>query len=174
MIIQAVLGSVELPVKESQPKVRLQYHTEQGLVFQHVHRLTRCIIDCALFKADSITTRNALGLARSLAARVWDDSPLQLKQLAQIGIVAVRKLVVAGIRTIEELEDADAQRIETILGRSSPFGLRVLDQVKAFPKLRVSVRMQGQPVRILDRGEIQTDLWAEPQAQRIGYDQASC
>ena len=148
LIIQAVLGSIELSGNGSQPKMKLQHHTEQALVFQHVHRLARCIIDCALCKSDSVAARNALMLARSLAARVWDDSPLQLKQLDQIGTVAVRKLVAAGVRSIEELASVDAQRIETILGRNSPFGLRVLDHVKAFPKLRVSVRIHRQPVRI--------------------------
>ena len=128
--------------------MRLQYQTEQAVVFQHVRRLIRCVIDCQLTRADSIATRNALMLARSLAARVWDDSPLQLKQLEKIGIVAVRKLVAAGIRSIEELETVEASRIETILGRAPPFGMRILDHVRAFPKLRVSIQMQGQLVGV--------------------------
>jgi len=46
-------------------------------------------------------------LERSLGARAWDDSPLQLKQIEQLGIVTVRKLVNAGVSTIEELENTD-------------------------------------------------------------------
>ncbi|KAL9091662.1 MAG: hypothetical protein Q9165_004738 [Trypethelium subeluteriae] len=160
LIIQAVLGSVEFPGEKSQPKMRLQHQTEQAIVFQHVHRLIRCIVDCELSRGDSAGTRNALMLARSLAARAWDDSPLQLKQLEKIGIVAVRKLVAAGIRTIEELETTEAQRIETILGRAPPFGIRLLDHVKAFPKLRVSVQMQGQPKRKSD-GSVVVKIRAE-------------
>ncbi|KAF2239234.1 P-loop containing nucleoside triphosphate hydrolase protein [Viridothelium virens] len=160
LIIQAVLGSIEFPGNHSQPKMRLQHQTEQAIVFQHVHRLIRCIIDCQLSRGDSTGSRNALMLARSLAARAWDDSPLQLKQLEKIGIVAVRKLVAAGVRTIEELETAEAQRIETILGRAPPFGIRLLDHVKAFPKLRVSVQMQGQPKRKPD-GSVIVNIRAE-------------
>ena len=126
--------------------MRLQYQTDQSIIFQHVHRLIRCTIDCALAREDSMASRNGLMLARSLAARAWDDSPLQLKQLDKVGIVAVRKLVTAGIRTIEELETAEAHRLETILGRATPFGMRLLDQARAFPKLRVSVQIQGQAV----------------------------
>ncbi|KAI9664828.1 MAG: Sec63 [Bathelium mastoideum] len=160
LIIQTVLGSVDIPGRDVQSKIRNQHQIEQAVVFQHVHRLIRCTIDCELSRQDSTGTKNALMLARSLAARVWDDSPLQLKQLERIGVVAVRKLVAAGIRTIEELETADAQRIQTILTKPNPFGLRVLDQARAFPKLRVSVEMHGQPKRKQD-GSVMIKLRAE-------------
>lgn len=147
LVIQSVLGGVELPVNENTAKYRPQYNTDVAIIFQHVHRLIRCIIDCQLYLEDSIASRNALTLARSLGARVWDDSPLQLKQVEQIGIVAVRKLVNAGIKTIEELENTEPHRIETILSKHPPFGMRLLDRLKAFPKLHVSVKTMGQPVR---------------------------
>jgi len=147
LVIQSVLGGVELPVNDNTAKHKPQYNTDVAIVFQHVHRLIRCIIDCQLYLEDSIASRNALALARSLGARVWDDSPLQLKQIEQIGIVAVRKLVNAGIKTIEELENTEPHRIETILSKHPPFGMKLLDRLKAFPKLRVSMRMMGRAVR---------------------------
>jgi ATP-dependent DNA helicase HFM1/MER3 len=78
---------------------------------------------------------------RSLCARAWDDGPLQMKQIKDVGVVSVRKLVNAGIRSMDELEYTEAYRIEAILGRNPPFGLRLLEQLKPFPKLRVSVQI---------------------------------
>lgn len=89
-----------------------------------------------------MSIHNALMLERSLGAKAWDESPLQMKQVENIGIVAVRKLVNAGVKSIEELESTDAHRIEAIVGRNPPFGLKVLAELKQFPKLRVSLHVQ--------------------------------
>lgn len=88
--------------------------------------------------------RNALILSRSMYSRVWDDSPLTMKQVESVGPVGVRKLVNAGVRSIEDLELVDAQRLETIMGKHPPYGNSLLAKVKEFPKLRVSLRqMKG-------------------------------
>ncbi|KAJ9635199.1 ATP-dependent DNA helicase MER3 [Coniosporium tulheliwenetii] len=147
LVIQSVLGGIDLPVDDKTAKHKIQYNTDVFIIFQHVHRLIRCIIDCQLYLEDSVASRNALMLARSLGARVWDDSPLQLKQIEQIGVVAVRKLVNAGVKTIEELENMEPHRIETVLSKHPPFGMKLLDRLKAFPKLRVSVQMMGKSIK---------------------------
>lgn len=82
-------------------------------------------------------------LARSFGARVWDDSPLQMKQIEQIGVVAVRKLAAAGITSIEALESTEAYQIDMILSKNPPFGVKLLNRLGDFPKLRVSVKMVG-------------------------------
>lgn len=90
-----------------------------------------------------MSTLNALDLARSFGAKVWDQSPLQMKQIEQIGVVAVRKLVAAGITGIEELEFMEVHEIEMALSRNPPFGSKLLSRLKEFPKLRVGVKMTG-------------------------------
>ena len=146
ILIQSVLGGIDFPDDEKTKKHRSQFTTDAALVFQHVHRLIRCIIDCQLQLEDSVAARNALTLARSLGARVWDDSPLHMKQIEGVGPVTVRKLVNANIRTIEELEVVESQRIESMLSRNPPFGAKLLDQCKAFPKLRISLSAAANPV----------------------------
>lgn len=86
-----------------------------------------------------MAVRNALELARSFGAGVWDNSPLQMKQIQNIGPVAVRKLAMAGINSLEALEATEACRIEHLLGKNPPFGSGVLSRLKDFPKLRVSL-----------------------------------
>ena len=143
IIIQSELGGIDYPTDEQYLKHRKQYQQDKAILFSHIHRLVRCVIDCQLHRQDAPAARHALELARSLGARVWDNSPLQMKQVPLIGIVAVRKLAVAGINSLEALEEADAQRIEMILSKNLGFGSKILASLKAFPKLRVSLKLIG-------------------------------
>jgi len=85
-------------------------------------------------------------LERGLGSKAWDDSPLQMIQIPEIGAASVRKLVNAGIRSIEDLETIDAGRIETLVGRNPPFGLKILDCLRSYPKLRISLHVQPSSV----------------------------
>lgn len=71
-----------------------------------------------------------------------------MKQIPQIGGVAVRKLAVAGINSIEVLEATEAHRLELLLNKQNPFGMKILASLKDFPKLRVSVKMMGKVRKI--------------------------
>lgn len=143
LLLQAELGALDFPISDQFAKHRGQFQQDKSAVLQHVNRLIRCVIDCQLGLGDSVSARNALELARSFAARVWDNSPLQLKQLDQIGNVAVRKFANANVNSIEALENTEAHRIETVIGRGPPFGMKLLSTVAKFPKLRVSVKSTG-------------------------------
>jgi ATP-dependent DNA helicase HFM1/MER3 len=146
LIIQSQLGAVNFPTDEKTSGNGFQYQTDTFLVFQHIRRLIRCIVDFKLAQNDSVSLRNALFMCRSIGARCWDDSPLQMKQLDKIGIAGVRKLVAAGINSIETLELAEPHRIEAALHRNAPFGLQVLAIAKSFPRLRISLEAAGKPV----------------------------
>jgi ATP-dependent DNA helicase HFM1/MER3 len=146
LIIQSQLGSVNLPVVEKSSNNVFQYQTDTFLVFQHLRRLIRYIIDFKCADGDSVALRNALFMCRSIGARCWDDSPMVLKQLEKIGPAGVLKLANAGIRSIEALEHADSHRIEMALKRNPPFGMQVVAAARAFPKLRISVNIIGKPV----------------------------
>lgn len=88
-------------------------------------------------------------LCRSIAAQGWDDLPYHMKQIDQIGIVSVRKLVSAGINSIDDMEQAEAHKIESVLGRAPPFGRKLHDLLRNMPKLRISVFQEGRWVRAL-------------------------
>lgn len=147
LIIQSQLGGVDLPADEKKPGNAFQFQIDCFLVFQHIRRLIRCIVDFKLAQEDSVSLRNALFLCRSVGGRCWDDSPLQMKQIENIGIVGVRKLVAAGINSIEALEHTESHKVEITLNRNPPFGLRVLQAVRSFPRLRISLEACGKPVR---------------------------
>lgn len=142
LIIQSVLGHTEIAWEGDMAKHKAQYQQEVTMIFKSINSLVRCIIDCQICLGDSVSIHSALMLERCLGSRAWDDSPLQMVQVPNIGTVAVRKLVNAGIRSIEDLESTDARRIETVVGRNPPFGLKILDALRSFPKLRVSLHIQ--------------------------------
>ncbi|KAL4912540.1 Sec63 Brl domain-containing protein [Aspergillus aurantiobrunneus] len=148
LLIQSELGAVEFPNNEQFQKHKFAFQQDKNFVFSHVSRLIRCVIDCQVHLQDSVTVRNALELARSLAAKVWDNSPLQMKQIEQIGVVAVRKLVTAGIDSIEVLEETEPHRIDMALSRNPPFGVKLRSRLADFPKLRVSVKMTGKDIKL--------------------------
>ena len=125
---------------EQYAKYKRTFLQEKYLMFSNIHRLIRCVIDVQVYLQDAVGTRNALELARSLSAGVWDNSPFQMRQIAQIGPVAIRKLALAGINSIEALEAAEAHRIEQVLSKNPPFGNKLISQLRDFPKLRVSVK----------------------------------
>ncbi|KMU87670.1 ATP-dependent DNA helicase MER3 [Coccidioides immitis H538.4] len=127
LLIQSELGSVEVPAAEQYQKHRFTFQQDKSLIS----------------RGDSISARHALELGRSLGAKVWDTSPLQMKQIDQIGVAAVRRLALAGINSIEALEAADAHRIDAILSKNPPFGMKLLGRLEVFPKPRVSLKMIG-------------------------------
>ncbi|CAG7922892.1 unnamed protein product [Penicillium olsonii] len=141
LLIQAELGAIDFPDAEGLQKHKFTFNQDKGIVFAHVNRLIRCLIDCQIARSDSISIRSALELARSLGARVWDHSPLQMKQLEQIGVVAVRKLAAAGITSMEDLECTEAHQIQVLLSKNPPFGSKLLARLREFPKLWVAVKM---------------------------------
>ncbi|KAJ5203403.1 hypothetical protein N7449_005482 [Penicillium cf. viridicatum] len=148
LLLQSELGAIEYPDNDQLQKHKFSFQQDKSLVFAHVNRLIRCLLDCQIAHSDSITIRNALELARSLGAKVWDHSPLQMKQIEQVGVVSVRKLAAAGITSIEGLECAEAHQIEMVLSKNPPFGSKLLSRLKEFPKLRVSVKMLGKEVKV--------------------------
>lgn len=146
-MIQVQLGGVDLPETKEFAKIRRQYVTEKGIIFDRIQRLIRCFIDCRSGNSDAISTRYGLDLARSLSAEFWENSSLQLRQIPSVGPVATNKLIAAGIRSIEQLASKDSASLERILSRNPPFGTKVLDTLKGFPLLTLTSEIIGNAQR---------------------------
>ena len=138
---------MEFPTDEQYAKHKRQFNQDKAFIFDSIHRLIHCVIDCQIHLQDAVAVRHALELARSFGARVWDNSPYQMKQIPQIGLVAIRKLAVGGVNSIEALEATEPHRIEMLLSKNPPFGNKLLANLKDFPKLRVSIKMMGKEVK---------------------------
>ena len=147
LILQAHLGSVHEPSGPDFNKHLARYHTDTFVIFSHANRLIRCIIDCQLFLKDATSAKNALELARGLAAKAWDNTPNVLKQIQGIGDVSMRKLAAKGIKSMDTLSAADPQRIDLLLGKQQPYGHNLLKTLSAFPNLRISIKEMGRKVQ---------------------------
>lgn len=160
ILIQFEIGMMEFPAEANFQKYKTTLMQDKSLIFQHCHRVIRCIIDSKLHFKDSVSVRSALEVARSLKARVWENSPLQLRQIEGFGPASVKKLVNAGIRSLEMLENLEPYKIESILSRNPPFGTKIVRAARDIPKLQVlthQVSKSGNrkdPVKVKVRAEI--------------------
>jgi len=130
---------MEYPTREAFQKYSNSLVQDKGFVFQHVHRLIRCLIDCLNETKDAVTLKNALALARCLSAKCWENSPNQLRQLDGIGPVTVKKLAMANIRSLLDLASTEAHRIDMIASRNPPFGANILKELGKIPNFTITV-----------------------------------
>ncbi|KAG0637603.1 ATP-dependent DNA helicase MER3 [Tuber brumale] len=160
LVIQFEIGMIEFPPEASFQKYKTSLLQDKALVFQHCHRIIRCIIDCRIHSKDATTVKAALELGRSLKAKSWEDSPSQLRQIEGFGPVAIKKLVNAGIRNLEMLARLESHKIETTLSRNPPFGANVLKIAQSVPLFRVfcsqiSASGNGRdPVKLVVKAEL--------------------
>ncbi|KAK7203674.1 putative DEAD/DEAH box DNA helicase [Myxozyma melibiosi] len=140
LLIQAVLGRIEKPSYDGAGKHVVQMTADKGMVWQHVHRLSKCLIDCKSYVHDGASVRSALELMRSMNAEVWDGTPQVLLQVDGIGPVSMRKLIAAGIKTVDDLRLCDAFRIEHALGVSSGRAAKLLQDSEKIPRFKVALK----------------------------------
>lgn len=145
LIIQVQLGGVDLPNEKDFN--RRQYMTEQAMVFDRIQRLVRCVVDCKAHDADAVATQNALELSRSISAQYWEYLPNQLRQVSGIGPAAVRKLVKAGVASVDHLMVTDSATLERVMSRNPPYGHKVLESLKNFPRLTLKADVIGKIVK---------------------------
>ena len=130
---------MEYPSGEAYQKHMMTFNQDKAFVFQHVHRIVRCLIDCLTVRKDAVALKGALMLARSFSAKCWENSPNQLRQLPGVGPAAVKKFSVANIRTLEDLASIDAHKIEMIVVRNPPFGTGILRELRAIPSFSITL-----------------------------------
>jgi ATP-dependent DNA helicase HFM1/MER3 len=124
---------------------------ERKLVFERLNRLVRAVIDCKGHDRDSVGTKTALELARSLVAGSWEGRATQLTQVPNIGPVGMRKLASKNIRTVLELAAKDYDEIERLMSRQAPFGKKLQADLERFPRLDMDLAVVSW--KILPRSE---------------------
>ncbi|KAG8935054.1 Sec63 [Tulasnella sp. 417] len=146
VLIQAVLGGISLNAKEyktaeSQPAL------EALGVLKHAVRIARgkylTIVDTAIVRRSASQVKFGLELVRSLSAKAWDDRPIVLRQIPQIGEKSLKVLASAGIGTMAALRVQEPHRLELLLNRKPPFGRDILEEVSALPKYRVVIKEES-------------------------------
>ncbi|KAJ8100562.1 Sec63 Brl domain-containing protein [Lipomyces tetrasporus] len=140
LIIQFTLGRPEFPAYDGSGKHITQFHSDKAIVWQHVQRLIRCIVDCKIQALDALSVRNALELARSLQAEIWDNSSNILLQLEGVGPATLRKFLNRDVRTFADLAGMDSLSIESALSLNRGRGMKYLQDVEKMPRFEVSLK----------------------------------
>ncbi|KAH8902124.1 P-loop containing nucleoside triphosphate hydrolase protein [Coniochaeta sp. PMI_546] len=135
LVVQLHLGGAEYPDTSETQKHRHQLRIEKKGIFERLQRLVRCVAECKGYDCDSVSTKTALELARSLAAGAWEGRPSELLQIPQIGPVNMRKLISQGVKTVKELVHKDYGELERLLSRKPPAGKIMSDKLRTFPLL---------------------------------------
>ncbi|KAG6860959.1 hypothetical protein C0995_005623 [Termitomyces sp. Mi166 len=86
---KAVLGGISLNSPEyksadSQPQL------EAIGIFRHVSRIARAVVEVGVFKQLGAQVKHGLELLRCLTAKAWEDRPIVLRQLEQIGEKSIK------------------------------------------------------------------------------------
>ncbi|KAK9241329.1 Sec63 Brl domain-containing protein [Lipomyces kononenkoae] len=144
LIIQSTLGRVEFPVYDGSGKHVAQLHADKAIVWQNVQRLIRCVVDCKIHSHDGVSVRNALELARSLQAEVWDNTANVLLQLKGIGPATLRKFLNRNIQTFADLASMDILSIESALSLNKGRGMQYLQDVETIPRFGVTLKALGE------------------------------
>ncbi|KDQ10599.1 hypothetical protein BOTBODRAFT_190414 [Botryobasidium botryosum FD-172 SS1] len=76
---------------------------------------------------------------RSLTAKAWEDRPVVLRQIEQIGEKSIKVLAGHGVTSLTELRKQEAPRLELLLNRRHPFGTEILKAVQALPSYSISI-----------------------------------
>ncbi|OIW25384.1 P-loop containing nucleoside triphosphate hydrolase protein [Coniochaeta ligniaria NRRL 30616] len=135
LIVQLHLGGADYPDSSESQKQRHQLRIEKKGIFERLQRLVRCVAECKGHDCDSVSTKTALELARSLAAGAWEGRPSELLQIPQIGPVNMRKLISQGVKTVKDLVHKNCGELEHLLSRKPPAGKMMSDKLKTFPLL---------------------------------------
>ncbi|KAH6918431.1 Sec63 Brl domain-containing protein [Coprinopsis sp. MPI-PUGE-AT-0042] len=140
VLIQAVLGGIPLNVPEYQG-TDCQLALEAYSIWRHVDRIARAIVEVAITKKCGRQVKDGLELVRCLNAKAWEDRPVVLRQVPQLGEKSIKVLAENGITSLEKLREQSPLRLEALLNRRPGFGHEVLGLVNAIPRYEVQINV---------------------------------
>jgi len=141
LISQAELGGADFGDHE-QGKYAHHFFSmaqDKNFIFQHAFRIVKCMRDCFVHENNGNGVIAAMTLENCLRARSWPDRPTIMRQLKGIGLSAVRKLSMKGIKTFDQLRRCEPEQLEVWLNRSTPFGRDVLSDLEMVPKYELKI-----------------------------------
>lgn len=144
LIIQYELGGLEFPNYEGARKLHHILVQDKTRIFKHSFRILRCMIDCFIHKKDGISLESSLFLLRSLNGLCWEDSPLTMRQIKNIGLVSVRKLVNNNISNILDLRKVSDQKLEYYLGLKFGSGSKIKKDIDQLPDFSIHLKLEKQ------------------------------
>lgn len=129
---------------------RKELMRESGRIFVVLDRVLRCLADIFGEREDGRGVTVTLDVLRSVKAKVWEGTEMELLQVEGIGAAKMKRLTDAGIKTIKQLAGLEFYHIERLLSRNPPFGHQMLTQLSGFPLLHMQLSMISEYVSTQD------------------------
>ncbi|KAJ8700486.1 ATP-dependent DNA helicase MER3 [Pleurotus ostreatus] len=142
LLLQAILGGISLNSPEYK-SADSQPNLEALGIFRHISRIARALVEVAIVKKLGSQVKCGLEVLRCLTAKAWEDRPVVLRQIEQIGEKSLKVLAEHGVASIDSLRVQDTLRIETLLNRRPPFGLDLMNSLKSFPQYFIKLKETG-------------------------------
>ncbi|PTB64580.1 matellopeptidase-like protein [Trichoderma citrinoviride] len=138
LLIQIDLSRAGWPNKIS-ANGRKELMRESGRIYVVLDRVLRCLADMFGEREDGRGVTVTLDVLRSVKAKVWEGTEMELLQVEGIGAAKMKRLTDAGIKTIKQLAGLEFYHIERLLSRNPPFGHQLLTQLSGFPLLHMQL-----------------------------------
>ncbi|CAH0564906.1 unnamed protein product [Brassicogethes aeneus] len=116
-------------------------------------RIVNCLIEYLNIKPKCYSALlSSLILSKCFRAGIWENSPYVGKQLTGIGAVLSRQLANAGKTTFEKISSTNPRELEMILKKKSPFGNKIIDEIKHIPKYEMTLERNNNKTLTLSFG----------------------
>ncbi|KAI5969396.1 HFM1 [Candida margitis] len=152
-IIQYELGGLEFPSYNGAQKLQSSFLGDKFYVFKHVSRILKAMMDVFVAKKDAKSLINSGYAMRSIAAKGWEGSPNELKQLDNIGVQSIKKLVNHNVLTLMDVKTLSQTQIEQFLGLKVGAGAKLRKSLSAIPSISIDAHLNGSLIQVHIRVE---------------------
>ncbi|KAM0249869.1 hypothetical protein ACHAQJ_008843 [Trichoderma viride] len=123
---------------------RKELMRESCRIYVVLDRVLRCLADILGEREDGRGVTVALDVLRSVKAKVWEGTEMELLQVEGIGAAKMKRLVDADVKTIKQFAALEFYHIERLLSRNPPFGHQMIHQLSGFPLLHIHLSAVAQ------------------------------
>ncbi|CCE64212.1 hypothetical protein TPHA_0G03720 [Tetrapisispora phaffii CBS 4417] len=141
LLLQYEFGGLEFPKYEGSLKLHQILVQDKMKALKDSYRIIKSMIDIFISKKDGISLRNALFLLRCLNGNCWDNTPMTLRQIKNVGLVSVRKLLSHGIHSLKDVLTLSESQVEYYLNLNPGAGTKILRDVALIPKIELDVQV---------------------------------
>lgn len=139
ILIQFELGGLEYPTYKGSGQVHSSFINDKLLVFKQSLRICRCLIDILVSKGDAISLVSCLYLSRCIQGKAWEDTPMELRQVQDIGPKYSKKLVENDIDRLIHAKRLQLLQIMKYLAVKAATGKKILKELSNIPFISLDI-----------------------------------
>lgn len=139
ILIQFELGGIEYPTYKGSCQLHSPFINDKLLVFKQALRICRCLIEVLVSKGDAISLMSCLYLNRCIQGKAWEDTPMELRQVHDIGPKYSQKLVERDIDRLIHAKGLQLLQIMKYLAVKALTGKKILEELSNIPFINLEI-----------------------------------